>query len=283
MPNFRYIDPKTDFGFKRIFSHESILLAFLNTVIPEADRIASIEYLHTEMIGHGAAGRVVIYGLRCRTDDGRMVIVEFQRLPQPYFKETALSYAMRGFEDQVRQGTPKDELSPVYLVAIVDYELPGNYDGYLHHFTMRNDLGEGYSPILQLSFLELTKMPRVADQATLSPLEQWTEAIRNMPALDGIPDWVTDEDLRKAFQVAEVAGMSDEERAKWEQAFREDQDLREQVLQQYIYGKMEGREEGREEVIRQALDSGMSAEQAKHIWRLSDADIARILSAEQAS
>ncbi len=284
----RYIDPKTDFGFKRIFGHEELLVSFLNTILPPPDRISRLEYLNTEVIGHGAAGRVVIYDLRCRTEDGRQIIVEFQRLPQPYFKERSLYYAMRGFEDQVKRGAPAYELSPVYLVAIVDYELPGNYNGYLHHFTLRDEQGALFSPILQLYFLELTKMPMIDEQTKLSALEQWAEAIRHMPALDGIPDWVTEEDLKKAFQVAEVAGMTDAERAKWERAFREDADLRGQVLQQYIYGKMqgeekglkkgreEGRQDGLEEGIRRALARGMSAEQAKQIWGLSDEDIARL-------
>ena len=274
----RYIDPKVDFGFKRIFGNADVLVAFLNVILPTADRIARIEYLNTVVVGDSPASRMIIYDLRCRTEDGRTIIVEFQRLPQPYFKERSLFYAMRGFEDQVQRGDQTYELTPVYLVAIVDYKLPGDYEGYVHHFTLKNEQGELFSPILQLFFLELPKLPMIDEQTTLSPLEQWMEAIRHMPAMERIPDWVTDEDLKKAFEIAEVAAMSPEERERYERAFREDIDLRGAVLQQYIWGKQEGREEGREETILQALRNGLHPEEAAKIFNISMVEIKRLVS-----
>lgn len=247
----KYIDPKTDFGFKLIFAHRAIMLSFINAILPKADRVVDFEYTSTEVIGDNPVGRIVIYDLRCLTSDGRTIIVEVQRLPQPYFKERSLYYTMRGMDAQVRRGDEAYEIKPVYLIAVVDFELPGNYEGYLHHFTMQSQRGELFSDVLQLYYLELSKFTMRDDTAVLDPIEQWTEAMRKMPALDGIPDWVTEEDLKKAFTVAEVGRLSDEERLKWERAFREDRDLRGQVLQQYIWGKMKGKEEGREEAIRE--------------------------------
>ena len=281
----RYIDPKTDYGFKLIFSHKPILRSFVNAVLPAADRVVDFEYIGTEVLGGNPAGRIVIYDLRCLTTDGRTIIVELQRLPQPYFKERALYYTMRAFDEQVRRGDEAYGLDPVYLIAVVDYDLPGDYSGYLHRFTLRSDDGAAFSDVLQLFFLELSKIPPVSDATdTLDPLEQWAEAIRHMPALDGIPAWVTEEDLKKAFTVAEVAGLSKEERAKWERAFREDRDLRGQVLQQYIWGKQEGREEGREEaraetareIAARALAKGLALRDVADLTGLDLEDVQRI-------
>ena len=273
----RYIDPKTDYGFKHLFSHKSILRAFVNAVLPTRDRVADLDYLSTEVLGDNPAGRIVIYDLRCRTADGRTFIVELQRLPQPYFKERSLYYTMRTFDEQVRRGDEVYRLEPVVLIAIVDYDLPGDYDGYLHRFTLRNDGGEAFSDVLQLFFLELSKIPPVSDPAdTLDPLEQWAEAMRRMPALDGIPDWVTEEDLKKAFTVAEVAGLSPEERAKWERAFREDRDLRGQVLQQYIWGKQEGRGEALAEFARRGLSMGLDDDQVAQLTGLDREAVAAL-------
>ena len=270
----RYIDPKTDYGFKLIFGHHDILLAFINTVLPKADAVKRLTYASTEVVGHGPAGRVVIYDLRCVTEDGRTIIVEVQRLPQPFFKERSLYYTMRSLDLQVSKGDPIYEILPVYLIAVVDFDLPGDYTGYLHHFTLKNQHQESFSDVLQLYFLELNKFTMSDTTDVLDPLEQWTQAIRSMPALDGIPDWVTDEDLRKAFTVAEVGKLTDAERAKWERAFREDRDLRGQVLQQYIWGKTEGREEGRRDVHRDlALKRKAAGDTPEQIAELLDVEL----------
>lgn len=291
----RYIDPKTDYGFKLIFSHEPVLRAFVNAVLPPDDRVEHLEYLNTEVIGDNPTGRVVIYDLRCRTADGRTVIIEVQRLPQPYFKERALYYAMRSFDEQVRRGDEAYELLPVYLIALVDYDLPGGsespggYEGYFHRFTLQSDGGQLFSEALQLYFLELSKLPAMDSPTdTLDPLEQWAEAIRQMPALDGIPEWVTEEDIKRAFTIAEVANLSPEERAKWERAFREDRDLRGAVLQQYIWGMMQGKEEGhdeglkegrqeaRDEYARKLLAAGTPPEQVAQLFDLTAAELTEL-------
>ena len=254
----RYIDPTTDYGFKRLFSDEAILRSCLNAILPTEDAVRSLEYVNQEVLGDNPEGRVVIFDLHCTTRDGRTIIVEMQRLPQPYYKRRMLYYAMRGFEHHVRRGASEYELQPVYIVSIVDFELPGSYEGFAHRFLLRGERGELFSEVLQLYFVELPKfeMTQLADKPELTTLEQWAAALKEMPALDGIPDWVTDEDLRRAFEVSEVANLSAEERSKFERALRDDRDFRGQVLQQYIYGKMRGLREGREEGREMGRDEG---------------------------
>ena len=269
-PNIkRYIDPTTDYGFKRLFENKQILIGFLNAVLPPHDTVADLSYLNQEVIGGNPEGRVVIFDLHCLTQDGRTIIVEMQRLPQPYFKRRMLYYAMRGFEHHVRRGDDSYEFAPVYVVAVVDFTLFDESPNFAHRFTLQSDGGELFSDVLQLHFLELKKysMSQSPETAELSALEQWTAALKDMPVLDGIPDWVTDEDIKRAFEVSEVANLSPEERSKFERAIRDDIDFRGQVLQQYIYGKMkglrEGREEGREEsrrdIVAGLIDKGYDA------------------------
>lgn len=81
----RYLDPKTDFGFKHIFSHADLLRSFVNAILPPRDRVEELTYVDTNVLGDNPEGRTVIYDLRCLTADGRTLVVEIQRLPQPYF------------------------------------------------------------------------------------------------------------------------------------------------------------------------------------------------------
>ena len=305
----RYADPITDYGFKKLFADVDLLLAFINVVLAGADRVTEVVHVSTEVIGDGVATRTVIYDLRCRTADGRTIIVEVQRLPQPYFKERTLYYAMRSFAEQVRPGAEVYELRPVYVVVLLDYDLPGapgplaaeapaviratgasGYDGFLHRFRLSSETGELFSDVLQLYFLELNKLS-VATEAiderptTMDLLEQWGHVLSNMTAMDRIPDWVTDEDIRRAFTVMEVAQMSPEERDNWERALAQDRDLRGAVLQQYIFGKAEGREEGRAAARAQTrataerlLARGMPHAEAAEVLGMSPGDLDELLS-----
>ncbi len=290
----RYADPITDFGFKRMFAGHATLIAFINAVLPAKDRVTAISYLRTDVIGDGVATRTVVYDLRCVTADGRTIIIEVQRLAQPYFKERTLYYAMRSFAEQVQPGDRFYELKPVYVIALVDYDLPGasgkgGYGGYFHQFRLMSTAGELFSDVLQLYFVELNKLPMPtdtlsADTTTLAPLEQWALAMRNMKAMDRIPDWVTEEEIRKAFTTMEVANMSAEERENWELAMAQDRDLRGAWLQQYIYGKEEGREEGLDEkaraIARAMAAKGMPRPLISELTGLSSAELNDLLGPE---
>ena len=245
----RYIDPTIDFGFKHLFGDKRVLIAFLNALLPADVWITDLRYLSSEMLGDEVEGKVVVFDLHCETADGRVIIVEMQRLPQPYFKRRILYYGMRGFEGHVRRGDKFYDFAPVYVVCVVDFDLPGKFEGWHHRFTLQSDRGELFSDVLQLYFVELTKFPSMDTMVKpeLTALEQWTAALKEMPALEGIPEWVTEEDVRRAFELSEVAMLDDAQRSAFEKALKEDKDLRGQVLQQYIYGQTIGREEGRGE------------------------------------
>lgn len=62
----RYINPYTDFGFKKLFGEEAskdLLIDFLNTVLPQKHRIKSLEFRNTEQLGPGTLDRRAIYDI----------------------------------------------------------------------------------------------------------------------------------------------------------------------------------------------------------------------------
>ena len=76
----KYIDPLTDFGFKRIFGtyeNRKFLISFLNDLLDIEDKIVSIEYKNLEKLGLNSSDRKtnevmessgIIYDIYC-TDD----------------------------------------------------------------------------------------------------------------------------------------------------------------------------------------------------------------------
>ncbi|MGL5330862.1 MAG: PD-(D/E)XK nuclease family transposase, partial [Peptostreptococcaceae bacterium] len=77
----RYINPFTDFGFKKLFGEEEskeILIAFLNDLLPIKDKIVNIEFKKNEQLGINSIARKAIYDVYCEDEKGSKFIVEMQ-------------------------------------------------------------------------------------------------------------------------------------------------------------------------------------------------------------
>ena len=78
----RYVNPFTDFGFKRIFGEEpnkELLLDFLNELLKEREgRITNLTYLKNDHLGVGTLDRKAIFDLYCENERGEKFIVEIQ-------------------------------------------------------------------------------------------------------------------------------------------------------------------------------------------------------------
>jgi predicted transposase/invertase (TIGR01784 family) len=91
----KYINPFTDFGFKKIFGEEAnkdLLIDFLNELLTDKGKIIDLTYLKNEHLGTTELDRKAIFDLYCETDTGEKFIVEMQRAKQDYFKDR--SYIM---------------------------------------------------------------------------------------------------------------------------------------------------------------------------------------------
>jgi predicted transposase/invertase (TIGR01784 family) len=83
----KYINPFTDFGFKKLFGEEAnkdLLIDFLNALLPENHQIATLTYQRTEQLGNTAFDRKAIYDLYCEGVNGTRFIVEMQKAKQNY-------------------------------------------------------------------------------------------------------------------------------------------------------------------------------------------------------
>ncbi|WP_353721261.1 PD-(D/E)XK nuclease family transposase [Dyadobacter sp. 676] len=103
----RFIDPFTDFGFKRMFGTEAgkdVLINFLNEVLAGERRIADLTYNQNENGGQQPGARKAIFDLVCTGVDGEQFIIEVQRIRQKYFKDRCLYYAASLIRDQAKAG-----------------------------------------------------------------------------------------------------------------------------------------------------------------------------------
>ena len=94
----RYLDPKADLTFKKIFGeHKDLLISLLNALLPLADdeQIESVEYLSPELVPDTYVGKNSIVDVRCRDVKNRQFIVEMQMLWTEAFKQRVLFNASK--------------------------------------------------------------------------------------------------------------------------------------------------------------------------------------------
>lgn len=121
----RYIDPRTDFGFKRLFGQEDnkdILRQFLFDVLLLPHPIAELSYIPAEQLPASPAERRGIYDVYCIDTMGRRFIVEMQQGLQANIKERALYYSTFAITYQAQRGADwQFNLLPVYCIVILDF------------------------------------------------------------------------------------------------------------------------------------------------------------------
>ena len=120
----RFIDPRVDWAFKRIFGSEDTkecLITFLNGLFEDELVIKDVTFAKTEKLGLRPDDRGVVFDVYCVTDEGKHVIVEMQKKEQEYFADRALYYTARAIVQQGVRGIWDYHLTPVYTVCFMDF------------------------------------------------------------------------------------------------------------------------------------------------------------------
>ena len=78
----RYVNPYTDFGFKKLFGTEinkDLLISFINSLLEGEEQITDLSYLNTEQLGTSEADRKAVFDVYCENEKGEKILVEMQR------------------------------------------------------------------------------------------------------------------------------------------------------------------------------------------------------------
>ncbi len=95
MTEERYINPYTDFGFKKLFGTElnkELLMSFLNALFDGKQVVTDIHYLNGEHLGAHVGERRAIFDVYCENDRGEKFIVEMQNVYQQFFTQRLLCH-----------------------------------------------------------------------------------------------------------------------------------------------------------------------------------------------
>ncbi len=250
------MNPLTDFGFKRIFGDEKIMIAFLTDLLEPKSPIESIEFLDKEMTPDTDKDRGVVYDLRCRTADCREFIVEMQNKSQMNFSDRIIFYISRSFSSQGRkgQGDWNFTLNPVYGVFFMNFHMKGLKTKAIRTIQLKvNETGEVFSEKLKAFTLELPKYKGKPKEYPRSKIEYWLYNLVNMENMNTpLPYQEEQPVFNKMAGLADLLNLSEEERDKYFSsldAYRTHisvlkNERAEGVEEGYIKGRKKGIEEG---------------------------------------
>ena len=249
----KYINPFTDFGFKKLFGTEmnkDLLMDFLNELLPVDSKIMELNYINPELLGRSKEDRSSVFDIHCKTDTGEYFIVEMQKAEQEFFKDRSVFYASAPIRDQGVKGKWNFELKAVYTVGVLNFVFNEKDPNYYHTEVKLMDTKKKtvFYDKLTFIYLEMPKFNKSLDELE-TRFEKWLYVLKHLNELQELPPKLVDRMFKKIFKVAEIAKMTKKEYDEYEHSKKRYNDynntLNTAEKKGIIKGKAEGLAEGK--------------------------------------
>lgn len=243
----RFISPKTDFAFKKIFgSNESkdILISFLNALIYQGEFIIQdLEIIDPYNPGDTVDLKDSYLDVKALLNDGSNVIIEMQVLNVAAFEKRVVYNLCKTYGNQLQSGQGYSKLKPVIALTITDFQMFNETHRIINRFVFKEkeELFDYRDQELEMIFVELPKFTKKLEELeTVS--DKWIYFIKEAPSLEVIPTTLAEiQEIGKALNIANQANLTvkELEEVRKREIFVEDR------RGEIILARQEGREEGK--------------------------------------
>ena len=279
----KYVNPFTDFGFKKIFGEEAskpLLIDFLNALLPETNEIIDLSFKNTEHLGQTDNDRKAIFDIYCENESGEKFIVELQKAKQNYFKERTIYYSTFPIREQAEKGEWNYNLKAVYCIGILDfkfedYETEPERSAVVHFIKLKDQFNKIFYDKLTFIYLEMPNFEK-AETELVTRLDKWLYFIKHLEDFQSIPAIFSDAVFSKAFENAELANLGQSELDNYENSLKSYRDLKNVIDTAFDEGKLEGKLEGILEIAKAMKFKGLSIIDIAELTGLSKGDIERL-------
>ncbi len=258
-----YINPYTDFGFKKLFGEEAskdLLIDFLNSILPKHHQIAELNFQNVENLPDTNVERKAFFDIHCRASSGERFIVEMQKAEVKFFKDRSIYYITFPIRDQAQRGEWNFELKAIYFIAILDffYEEDKNNAKFFRQIDLKDQNNEVFYDKLQMYYLQMPAFNKKSHELG-NRFEKWAYFLKNLETLDKIPQILNEPIFERAFGTAMLANLNPEQAQEYEHSrlnyigirevirTAEDKGIAKGIAEGEARGRAEGREEGRAE------------------------------------
>jgi len=292
----RYINPYTDFGFKKLFGEEAnkdLLIDFLNALLPDKHQVKVLSFNNPEQLGDAVSDRRAVFDVYCEAKSGEKFIVEMQKAEQEYFKDRSVYYVAHPIRSQGQKGKWNYELKTVYLIAILDfiYDKDDPNPILIREVSLKDQHGKEFYEKLQMIYIQMPVFDMNESELKDSK-DKWLYFLKNLPSLEHIPAILKEKVFKKAFHTAEIASMSENDRVSYEHNLddyrtylatietAENKGIRKGIILGRAEGRAEGRVEGETqkaiEIARNMIEDGCDSSIITKYTGLSPEEIKRL-------
>lgn len=283
----KYINPHTDFGFKRLFGSEfnkELLISFLNAMFRGEQNVQDVTYLNSEQLGDRIDARRAVFDVYCTNDKGERFIVEMQNVYQEFFKDRTIYYSTFPIREQAQKGGEWDfHLNSVYTIGLLNFNFAEGLEDARrwHHEVklMEVDTKEVFYDKLTYVYVEIPKFDKKEDELE-SMYDKWMFVLKNLSSLMSRPASLQERVFTRLFEQAEISKFNPQELKMYEDSVNAYRDIinairtaekkkfaegeAEGMAKGMAKGRAEGRAEGLADVAKAMLekhmDIGMIAE-----------------------
>ncbi len=277
----RYLDPKNDLTFKKIFGqHPHLLKSFLNALMPlqEGQKIVSLEYLPAELVPEIPVLKHSIVDVRCVDNFNRQFIVEMQMLWTDSFKSRVLFNASKAYVKQLEKSKGYKSLDPVFSLSLVNQDFEKDTESYYHHYNIvhsedSNKKKEG----LEFVFIELPKFK--AKNLTEKKLQVlWLKFIAEMETYkdDLLKDLSAIPEIKEALFLLEESSYSITELETYDKYWDSIRSEKTLLLDAENKGEIKGKLAEKIKIAEKLLLQNMSIEQIAEITDLPIEEIRKL-------
>jgi len=250
--------------------NKALLIRFLNMFLCEDMCIKDItDYLDREDNGPGEGYKDFRCDLKCCTEDGKIFIVEMQKVWHSHFFERCVFYGSRAYGRELVRGQRYGELAPVVVFAILGeqypHEVPSlwkeNQDLVANYVYTEKRTGEIAPESISVIFVELGRFTKEDDTQLSGEYESLFYLLKHVHEYDQIPERLMVGMNKDLVRASEIAAFDEVKRNQYESDMMNEMDyaqIREDAeVKGYARGKEEGMNEGKEEVARNFLARGV--------------------------
>ena len=269
----KYINPFTDYGFKKIFGDKDnteLLESLINDILglEGRDKIKKIIFKNGELLPDNPEDRKAIFDLYCEDEKGNEFIVELQKVHQKHFQSRALYYTTFPIQEQALRGKWDFSLTPIYFIGLLNFTIDKfeNSKEFLHHGKIIDIKTKDIMyDDLNMIYVEIPKLQKTKEELS-NHLEWWLYVLQNLNHLQDMPTTLKGDIIEKAFEKAEFINLPKVEQDKYHQNLKVYRDL----INSFETAHKDGLKKGIEEGIKQGIKEGKHQEKIELAKNLLD-------------
>ena len=254
----KYLDPKNDLAFKRIFGtekHKSIPIDFLNATLNlnGLDKIVDLEFLNPIQTPEIDSKKTSIVDVLVRDQRGIQYIVEMQVAKVEGFEKRAQYYAAKTYCAHFGKGGKYKDLKRVVFLAITDYTMFPNKSEYKSdHVILDTNTHENDLKDFSFTFVELPKFTKTLEE--LETIEdRWYFFLKHADESANIQEILSKHpEIKEAYEVLDRSHWSESDLFWYEKSFLDTADL----FGALDAAKSDGIKEGKVEGVKEGILEG---------------------------